>query len=89
MYDIVGAILVFAVLWIFGPLIKNYILGVSDEVKVNVAESAVERAPRIIAVNDSLNKLGEIPDIDDIISKARGKKPKDKQPPEVITVQHS
>ena len=65
-------ILILAILWKTSPTMTAWFSGVEDDVKVHIAESAVDRVPKIIELNDRLQALGEVPNIDEIIAKSKG-----------------
>lgn len=72
MVEFAMSILILAILWKISPVMTAWFSGVEDDVKVHIAESAVDRVPKIIELNDRLQALGTIPNIDEIIAKSRG-----------------
>lgn len=66
-------VVVFVFLWIYNKSIKAYAKGLEDRLKMVVVEDSVERAPQLVALSKTLDELGDIPNLDDLLARANGK----------------
>lgn len=80
MQESIGTILVIMVLaglWIGRKPLKEFSVGLEEDVKASVAESSVETARKVQEANAELDKLiaehsGKLVSASDVIKKARG-----------------
>lgn len=67
-----GIVILLLLYWFRKP-IKQKSEDLERDMKVSSAESGVDTARRIIAVNAEADALGHIPDIDQVLNKLHGK----------------
>jgi len=68
-----AGILILVLVYIFREPIKQKAEDVERTMKINSAEDGIETAKRTIEVAEKANKLGDIPNIDDVLKQLHGK----------------
>jgi hypothetical protein len=68
-----AGIILLILIYVFRSPIKQKSEDLERDMKVNSAESGIHTAIRTISVNKEVDKLGDIPDINDVLAKIHGK----------------